>query len=62
MATPTVAIGVFNSCVMLLMNSFFMTANLRCRKRLRYSKTNERIVTPIRNNEKSMGVVIFFMR
>ena len=50
-ATFTVAIGVFSSWVMLLMNSFFMTPSLLCMTRFLYKKTKETVVKAISKKE-----------
>src|SRR5512138_663192 len=58
MATLTVAIGVFNSWVMLLMNSFLISASLFCLKRLRYNNQNETAVNATRKTENKIGIAI----
>ena len=51
---------VFNSCVILLINSFLISASLLCLKRLRYNNENDRMVNPIRKTENRIGTKILF--
>src|SRR5436190_11339957 len=57
-ATLTVAIGVFNSWVMLLINSFLISANLFCRSRFRYNNENDSAVNATKKMENKIGIAM----